>query len=114
MQRKWKLRFLISLTINLLLMVGTGYIILVNTLSSGHNYDNMLIISEDLENISVALQKGANTIEEFDRELQKTDTGHWTDKENQLIKLQIVHLLFDDQDHFKSIETYSLKRENEE
>lgn len=73
---KWKIAFLVSLFINLLLVLGTAYIIFINTMTSGHCYDNLIIISEDLNNISNAIENKAYTIEEFDKELKKMNTGH--------------------------------------
>ena len=94
-------------------MIGTAYVILINTLASGHNYDNIITITQDINNISSAIQEGAHTIDEFDIGLKKVNAGHWTDKENKLITLQIVHLLFDDQNNFTKIETTYLDNKKE-
>lgn len=114
MNKKWKVAFFVSLAINVLLVAGTGYIVLINTLASGHNYDNLITIKEDLNNISTAIQNGAHTIDEFDKELKEANAGHWTDKDKNFITLQIVHLLFDDNDNFTKIETYYLDNKIEE
>ncbi|MBK7634265.1 MAG: hypothetical protein IPJ13_08160 [Saprospiraceae bacterium] len=37
----------------------------------------------------------ANTIDEFDRELEKNNSGHYTDKEHNIINLQIAAIIFD-------------------
>jgi hypothetical protein len=107
---KWKIGFFISLTITLLTVLACGYIILTNTLSSGHNRDNLITLTEDIEHISTAIKNRANTIDEFDRELRKDNSGHWTDKENNIIRLQIAHILFDSDGKFKKIETYFLNQ----
>jgi hypothetical protein len=102
----WKIAFFISLTITMLTMLGTGYIVLTNTISSGHNYDNLITITEDIENISKAIQNQANTIDEFDKELTKANCGHWTDREIKIIQLQIVTINFDKNGAFEMIETH--------
>ncbi len=102
---KWKIAFFISLSTTLLTILGTGYIVLTNTILSGHNSDNLLIITEDIENISKAIQNKANTIDEFDKELNKANSGHWTDRKNNIIKLQIVAIKFDTNGNFNMIET---------
>jgi hypothetical protein len=91
----WKIAFFISLTITMLTMLGAGYIVLTNTISSGHNYDNLITITEDIENISKAIQNQANTIDEFDSALKKANSGHWTNREIKIIQLQIVTINFD-------------------
>ena len=107
---KWKVAFFISLTITILTILGTGYIVLTNTILSGHCYDKMITISEDLENISKAIQNKANTIDEFDRELEKNNSGHYTDKEHNIINLQIAAIIFDNKGRFVKIETYQLNK----
>jgi hypothetical protein len=106
--RSWKIAFFVSLTIMLLTIIGAGYIVLTNTILSGHNYDNLITLAEDIEHISKAIQNKANTINEFDKELQKCDAGHWTDKENNIISLQRAAVLFDSDGKFAKIETYYL------
>ncbi len=113
MNIKWKVAFFISLTINVLVVAGGTYILLMNTLVSGHNYDNLITVTEDLDNISDAIQQGAYTIGEFDSELKKVHAGHWTDKEVNLISLQILGLIFDDQGSFTKIETYYMNNHKE-
>ena len=112
MNKKWKIAFWISLSFNIVLLVGGAFILLANTISSGHNYDNIITITEDLNNISKAISKKAYTIDQFDNELTKSNAGHWTEKENKLIRFQIINLLFDDNGDFKKIETYYLEDEN--
>jgi len=111
MNRKWKIAFLISLTINFFLIIGGGYFLFVNTLTSGNSYDNLITITQDLNKISKAIKTGANTIDEFDAELHNSETGHWTDRENNLISFQIVHVLFDKNGNFEKIETYMIENE---
>jgi hypothetical protein len=111
---KWKTAFFVSMTITLLTVIGCGYITVTNTLLSGHNYDNLLTLTEDLDYISKAIQHKANTIDEFDTQLEKANAGHWTDKENNIIRLQIAAILFDTNGKFDKIETYTDKHINAE
>ena len=103
---KWKIAFLISTITGLLVIIGVAYIVFSNTLVSGHCKDNEIIVAEDLEQVSIAISAGARTIDEFDKELEKINTGHWTEKEYQTIRLKVVHLIFDENGNFKRIETY--------
>ncbi len=109
---KWKIAFFASLTITLFTIVVCSYIVLTKTLASGQNYDNLIVLTEDIEQISKAIQNRANTIEEFDREFQNGSVGHWTDKEQNFIKLQIAAILFDSDGKFEKIETYYLSNSN--
>ncbi|MFN7260081.1 MAG: hypothetical protein ACK5TU_09310 [Cyclobacteriaceae bacterium] len=102
---KWKVAFFISLTITILTILGAGFIVLSNTILSGHSYDNLITITQDMEKISRAVQNGAHSIDEFDRELEKIDTGHNTDREYHKISLQILSIVFDDKNQFKGIKT---------
>ena len=76
------------------------------TLTSGHCKDTQIIIEEDISIISDALSNGARSISEFDAELKALEAGHWTNRENGLIRLQIVHIVFDDKGNFERIKTY--------
>ncbi len=113
MTKKWKIAFWVSLSINMVLIVGGAFIITANTITSGHNYDNLITVTEDLNNISKAISRKAFTIDEFDSELTKIKAGHFTDKENSLIIFQIVHLLFNPDGEFNKIETYYLENGDE-
>lgn len=113
MNKKWKIAFWVSLCINVTLIVGGAFIIIANTITSGHNYDNLIVITEDLNNISKAISNNAHTIDEFDNELTRINAGHFTDKENNLISFQIVNLIFNSDGEFEKIESYYLEQENE-
>ncbi|MBK9254964.1 MAG: hypothetical protein IPM42_05705 [Saprospiraceae bacterium] len=112
MNKKWKTAFWASFSINIIMLFGGAFILLTNTITSGNNYDNLITIAEDLDHISKAISKKAYTIDQFDNELVKINAGHWTEKENNLIRFQIVNLLFDDKGDFSKIETYYREREN--
>ncbi|WP_347839951.1 hypothetical protein [uncultured Draconibacterium sp.] len=113
MIKKCKIAFWVSVCINITLIFGGAFIVVANTISSGHNYDNLIIITEDLNNISKAISNNAHTIGEFDTELSRIKAGHSTDKEHNLISLQIVHLIFSSDGEFEKIETYYLEENNE-
>ncbi len=102
---KWKLAFFISLSVTILTILGAGYIVLTNTLISGNCYDNLISITEDIEHISKAIKNNAKTIEQFDKELKKQNSGHWTDAENKILQLQIVTIEFDKNGDFEMIDT---------
>jgi septal ring factor EnvC (AmiA/AmiB activator) len=102
---KWKLAFFISLSVSILTLLGAGYLVLTNTIVSGNNYDNLITITEDIEHISKSVKNNAKTIEEFDKELKKQKSGHWTDTENNIIQLQIVMIEFDKNGDFEMIDT---------
>lgn len=103
---KWKVAFIVSSTLLLIVIVTASYIVFASTLTSGHCKENQMIIAEDLDNISVAISEGAKTIEQFDKSLNELKVGHSVEKERNLIRLQIVHLLFDENGRFDKIETY--------
>ncbi|WP_040397986.1 hypothetical protein [Cesiribacter andamanensis] len=100
---KWKIAFIIMLTISVVVIVMAAYFVFTNTLSSGNCKDNQIVISEDLEFTSKAISKGASTINEFDKEFQNMNAGHWTEVDNQIIRLQIVKLIFDKDGKFEKI-----------
>jgi hypothetical protein len=103
---KWKTAFIVSFTLLLIVIVSASYIVLTNTLTSGHCKENQMIIAEDLDNISLAISEGAFTIEQFDQKLKELNVGHSMENESNLIRLQVVHLLFDKNGNFDKIETY--------
>ncbi len=111
---KWKIAFFVSLTVTLLTVITCGYIVLANTVLFGHNYDNLITLTEDIDHISKAIQNKANTIDEFDRELERDNAGHWTDKENNIISLQIAAILFDSEGRFEKTQTYHLERKRQD
>ena len=102
---KWKVAFFISLTATLLTIAVATYVVLNNALSTGHSKDNVIILAEDIDHISKAIRNGANTIDEFDNELQKDNAGHNTDKELNIIRLQIATITFGPDGKFDKIET---------
>ncbi|KXX66941.1 hypothetical protein [Flammeovirga sp. SJP92] len=103
---KWKTAFLGTFIFTILVITIAGYIVFATFITSGHCKDTQIIIKEDLNVISDALVNGARSISEFDTELNKLEAGHWTDQENGLIRLQIVHIVFDDKGNFQRIKTY--------
>ena len=103
---KWKVAFFISMTFSILTIIGAGYIVLTNTILSGNNHDRLQTITMDIENISKAIQNNASTIDEFDIELEKNNSGHSTDKEYNIIRLEIAAIIFDNKGRFVKIETY--------
>jgi hypothetical protein len=108
---KWKVAFFVSMAFAILILMGTVYLLLSNTITSGHNYDNILTIAEDIDNISKAIQKKANTIHEFDKELSRIDAGHGVDTIYNTIHLQIALIIFDEEGKFERIKTHFEARE---
>lgn len=97
----WRIAFLVSLALLLAVVVSSGYIVLSNTVTSGHCYDNLAIINEDISYVSSAIKDGAKTIHDFDRELKVINCGHSI--EDNTIRLQIAIIIFDNKGHFERI-----------
>ena len=102
---KWKVAFFISLTVTLLTIAVAAYVVLSNALATGHRRDNLIILAEDIDHISKAIRNRANTMDEFDTELQRDNAGHNTDKKSNIIRLQIAAIMFDRAGKFDKIET---------
>jgi len=83
-------------------VVASAYIVLSNTVTSGHCRDNLAIIKEDISSVSLAIQNGAMTVEEFDKELSAINIGHHID--NNTIRLQIAVITFDMDGRFEKID----------
>jgi hypothetical protein len=74
------------------------------TLSSGHNYDNGLIIEADMKCVSNAIQSGAYSYEEFYEKLAKQECIGEAEK-NKFIRITQVIIVFDKNGNFVKIET---------
>ncbi len=103
---KWKTAFFVISIFTVLVIILAGYIVFTTTLTSGHCKETQIVIEEDIRIISDALANGARSISEFDAELKALEAGHWTNQENGLIRLQIVHIVFDDNGNFQRIKSY--------